>query len=197
MSRKQTFRSFLSAKGFPEASTRMPDDKGHYMIGVTKQECIEIPKEESKPFPKFPYKKEQSLEQLREQIVKCQLTIIANNYLPDTEIEPQAEEQDDDALLEFENIEDFLLFKHKMNAVFRKRSKDFGWEVPVTVCKDPLCTNSAAPSFQYCLNHILQDPRFNDQILIKKCSGTLNDKPCPIPCGAGKKFCMYHKKSDE
>ena len=94
---------------------------------------------------------------------------------------------------EFSSIEDYIQFKRELATVYKKRSESYEWPQSVGVCADPLCLNSTAPEFKYCLYHITKDPKYESLGLISKCQAKVDNHECPIPCGAGFSRCAFHR----
>ena len=195
--RDRSFQNVLRQKGVAEPSPAIPDDVGRHLRGVpADDELVPVPDFEEFPFAEAPPPVHLAADEARTKFVQYQLQTIAANPL--TNASAGAADQTCvgpvlEIPTEFDSVEDFVKFKRELATVFKARSDAYGWSESVGVCKYPTCTNSVAPSFEYCLFHLPLDPKFEEQGFVGRCKVVTDEKQCEIPCGKNGTKCAFHR----
>lgn len=194
MESSHAFHTLLRDKIIGGISSTIPDDMGRFRNGIpTAEELIPIPTSEAFPLDEPEKNDPFSEEELYHLFAQAQLETIhsdpsklANNSQiingPILEIPG-----------EFASIDDYIQFKRELATFYKKRSDNYEWPEPMGVCSDPLCLNSTAPTFKYCLYHLPKDEKFESLGLVSKCQAKVDDHDCTIPCGNGCSKCAFHR----
>ncbi|KAK8885679.1 hypothetical protein M9Y10_041131 [Tritrichomonas musculus] len=196
MDATHNFHSFLREKKIGGPSTTIPEEVGRFRNGVpNSNDLILIPDEES-----FPLKEQEQTVQLsdlefRHLFAEAQLEAIHADSSSNANGTPDIVGPILEIPGEFDTVDDYIQFKRELATVFKKRSEAYEWPQPVGVCYDPLCMNSTAPGFKYCLYHISKDEKYESLGLIGKCQVKVDGHDCPIPCGIGESKCAFHRQN--
>ncbi|OHT11073.1 hypothetical protein TRFO_04006 [Tritrichomonas foetus] len=194
MDSSHIFHNFLREKKIGGISSTIPDEIGRFRNGVpVSDDLIHIPDIEQ--FPIAPAEKAEYLPENELKLLFAQAQLEAIHADPATSNSASSDIVDPILEIpgEFDSIEDFIQFKRELTTVYKKRSDDLQWEIPIGVCKDPLCLNSTAPGFDYCLYHIPKDKKYQSLGLVTKCQARVEDHECTIPCSIGQQKCSFHR----
>ncbi|KAH0789763.1 hypothetical protein GPJ56_006265 [Histomonas meleagridis] len=195
-SRSTFFHNYLKNHKIGEPSTAVPDRLRRANRAIPSESDLEeVPDLEQFPIDLAPKSEKIEANELRILFLQTQLQRIANEPSL-TNISSEDVNVVGPILeipTEFASVKDYIKHKRELATAYKKRSDEYGWPKPVGVCMDPLCMNSTAPSFQYCLYHIEQDPLYSKINLFSKCQAETNE-PCHTPCGIGQSRCAFHSK---
>ena len=98
-------------------------------------------------------------------------------------------------ILPFDTSMEFVQFKRELQTYYQEISKENNFDINITVCKDPICLNSAVPTFEYCSYHLPTDDKFNSQPFLSQCDFIFNGSRCETPCSTKNQQCSLHKRS--
>jgi hypothetical protein len=186
----------LRQKGVGDVSRAMPPEIGRYRLGVPSADSLipvpdmeEFPLDEPTPAPQL------TPGESRAQFCQFQVQHIANDVAVARVSGPELDCRGPTLEIptEFDSVDDFIAFKRALATVFKLRSDEYGWHIPMGVCEFPSCLNSAPPTFHYCLYHLPLDPEFTNQKFLTTCQALVDGRPCGTPCGIGSTKCAFHR----
>lgn len=181
--RRKLFHEFLAERKVgPPSQVLKTVSNWHRESPPRSEELAEIPDQEQYPLEIIPCSDKITPDVLNILFVKSQIQVASQNSnsnslsgsLVESEIFPTEKE--------------FYQYKMDLQAQIEKCNKNENLTVPLSICNDPLCVNSAVPSFHYCLRHLYKDPNFSTQSLVHCCEQT----NCSCIVGASTKKCPIH-----
>ena len=162
-----------------------------------KPEMVEVPRTvsfpaEAKKRPRFT---RDEMSASRREFVKTQLRFIRDNI---SDVKNETDLTVTSPLIEFgvdcSSLEDYILLKRKIATYYLDKSRANGWEEPIRVCLNPRCLNAAVPTFDYCVQHLVDDKRFGEQLFLKQCAYTSGGISCKVPCPPEIGYCKVHRE---
>ena len=187
------FHQFLQNHGIGGFSPSIPEDVGKHLNGVPfEEDLVPIPPMETFPLPTV--EKPQKVDPSDMRAMFTQAQIEASLFE-----QPEEDENDDkkpdekiqtfDIPLQYVSAGHFVRFKKELNTSLYLEGKGMGIDQEIHCCKELSCCNPCVPSFDYCLNHLAQDPKFKEQKFLTICSV----EGCNNICPAGVGICAKHK----
>lgn len=126
--------------------------------------------------------------------VKTQLQFIRDNI---SDVKNETELTVTSPLIEIgvdcASLDDYILLKRKVATHYADRSRANGWSEPIRVCLNPRCLNAAVPTFDYCVQHLVDDKRFDEQVFLRQCAYTSGGISCKMPCPPDIGYCKVHR----
>lgn len=144
---------------------------------------------------KRPRISQDDLQEARRAFIKTQLRFIRDNI---SDVKSDADLTVTCPLIEFgvdcASLEEYILLKRKVATYYADKSRANGWEEPIRVCLNPRCLNAAVPTFDYCVQHLVDDKRFGEQMFLKQCTYSSGGINCKVPCPPDIGYCKVHRE---
>lgn len=93
----------------------------------------------------------------------------------------------------FKSNSDFESTRISFNNYYHEISDDLDFFVPIHLCCESSCLESAIPGFSYCIRHIGLDKKFEKQSIFRRCQASVNGVQCCCPVFTDDKLCKGHK----
>ena len=185
------FHQFLQTHGIGGFSPSIPEGIGKHLNGVPfEDDLVKIPDMETFPLPEIEKTEKLGTEDMRAMFTQAQ---IIQSLFEENEEEDQKESNKKicqiDIPNQFLSEGHFIRFKKELNTYYINQSKNLGLSEEIHCCNEISCCNPCVPSFDYCINHLSKDPKFQNQKLLTKCSV----EGCNNVCSAGVGVCGRHK----